>query len=268
MSISKPTLQRVAKRALHLGVACGLALGASALAQSSSSSSSSDNYRSHYYNNQSSNQYGQARKPRYTGHSWTDHLTLEGGGGVTAPGGGTQKYANTGFNILLGGGFRFNRRLDLLAEWQFNDMGVPRTLSYVVAGTPGGNEHLWTADLNPKYDFLEDSRADAYVIGGGGFSRALINYTAPVTVPCGYGYGYGYGYGFGGYGCAGNVTVAHSSSNQGNLDIGLGGEWKISPYNRGKLFLEARYVKMFTPNRPLPPGYNAMLIPVTFGYRW
>ncbi len=266
MSISKTTLHLALKRTLHLGVACGLAVSVGALAQSSSSSSSSDNYRSHYYNNQSNNQYGQGRTPRYTGHSWTDHWTLEGGGGVTAPAGGTQKFANTGFNILLGGGYRFNKRLDLLAEWQFNDMGVPQSLAYVVAGTPGGNEHLWTVDLNPKYDFWEGSRLDSYVIGGGGFSRALTNYTVPVTVPCGYGYGYGYGYG--GYGCAGNVTVAHSSSNQGNLDIGVGGEWKISPYNRGKLFLEARYVKMFTPNRPLPPGYNAMLVPVTFGFRW
>lgn len=218
----------------------------------------------HAQNAQNSYNYNAQKAPRYTGKSWTDHLVVEGGGGVTAPAAGTQKYANTGFNFLLGVGYRVNKRLSFLAEWQFNRMGVPNTLAYTTAQVPNGNEHLWTVGIDPKYDYVRGGRFDGYVLGGGGFSRALTSFTAPVPVPCGYGYGYGYG--FGGV-CAGSVTVSQHSSNQATLNIGTGGEFRFSPYHRYKLFVEARYVKMFTPSG-LPPGPNAMLVPVTIGVRW
>ena len=73
-----------------------------------------------------------------------DHWIIEGGGGVTPAGGNTQNYANVGWNILLGTGYKFNDRLSLLAEWNFNRMGVPHSLAYASAQTPDGNEHIWT----------------------------------------------------------------------------------------------------------------------------
>jgi hypothetical protein len=211
--------------------------------------------------------YNNARKPKYTGKSWTDHLVLEGGGGGTAPAGSTQNLSNAGFNFLLGTGYKFNNRLSLLAEWNFNDMGVPHTIANTVAKVPGGNEHVWTAGLDPKYNFIRHGRFDGYAIGGGGFSRVLTSFTAPVLVPCGYGYGYGFGYGYGG-GCVGNVTVSHHSSNQAELNIGAGGEFRFSPYSRFKLFVEARYLKVMTPKNSLPPGQNATFVPATIGIRW
>jgi len=244
------------KRAAYLTLACGLPLTAGLCAQNSSSSS---DYQSNYqYNNP---QYNSNRTPRYTGHSWTDHFVFEAGAGVTPAAGDTQHYANTGYNVLLGTGLKFNDRLSLLAEWNFNRMGVPHTLAGIIAGTPDGNEHLWTLDLNPKFNFIHGDRGNGYVIGGGGFSRALINFTVPVVFYC-------YDYYYFGYPCSGDVTVSHVSSNQGNLDIGLGGEWRLSPYDRGKLFVEARYLKLFTSNSALPPGKDATLVPVTVGFRW
>lgn len=269
MKAKKTSWRLFLQRTGYLALACGFTLASGLYAQNySSSSSSAGEYGSGQSNGQYSynNRYNGNQKPRYTGHSWTDHLVLEGGGGVTAPAGNTQNYANTGFNILLGGGYKFNDRLSVLAEWNFNRMGVPSSLANVIAGTPGGNEHIWTVDLNPKYNFVHTDRLNGYVIGGGGFSRALTNFTVPVVVPCGYGYGY-YGYGYGG--CSGNVTVAHTSVNQGNLDIGGGAEFRLSPYHRYKLFVEARYEKLYSPNRgALPPGYHAGLVPVTLGVRW
>lgn len=238
----------------YAALIAGLPMTAALHAQDSTSSSSS----SYNYNNQ--------KAPRYKGTSWTDHLVLEGGGGVTAPAGYTQKEANTGWNILLGGGVKFNNRLSLLAEWNFNDMGVPHTLAQSQAKVPNGNEHIWTVTLDPKFNFIRKGRFDGYAIGGGGFSRSLTSFTAPVLVPCGYGYGFGYGYGYGGA-CAGSVTVSHASSNQATMNIGGGGEFRFSPYSRYKLFVEARYLKVFTPNN-LPPGKNAGLVPVTIGIRW
>jgi hypothetical protein len=258
MNTLKTTLRTVMKRIGYLALVCGLPLTAGLYAQNSSSSY---NYQ---YNNPQYNdpQYNNHRTPRYTGHNWTDHWVIEGGAGVTAPASDTQSYANTGYNVLLGTGYKFNDRLSVLAEWNFNRMGVPHSIAGVVAGTPDGNEHIWTIDLNPKFDFIQSGRADGYVIGGGGFSRALINFTVPVVFYC-------FDYYFGGYPCSGDVTVAQTSTNQGTLDIGLGGEWRLSPYERGKLFLEARYVKLFSPNRgTIPPGPDAALVPVTVGFRW
>jgi hypothetical protein len=277
MNTLKMTLWTGCKRAGCLALVLLLPLAGRLYAQSSSSTSSSYAYSNNQYGNgqngngqngngQNGNgEYGNGpyyhpRKPRYTGHSWADHWVFEGGAGVTPPAGGTQNYANTGFNILLGFGYKFTHRISLLAEWNFNRLEVPNSLAANAAGTPGGNEHIWTADLNPKVDVLRRGRMNVYAIGGGGFSRALTNFTAGVFVPC-----FGFGFGFG---CVGNVTILTTSTNQGNVDIGGGAEWRISQYERGDLFLEARYLKLFSPNNGLPPGPNAGLVPVTFGYRW
>jgi hypothetical protein len=266
------TLQTVLKRIGTVAIVCGLPLTLTGFAQSSSSSYSSSTYtetafspqygngqygNQSYYGNPPSNNH---RAPRYTGHSWTDHLILEGGGGVTPAVGNTQNFANTGYNVLLGVGAKFNERLSVLAEWNFNRMGVPHTLAGIIAGVPDGNEHLWTIDVNPKINLIHSGALNVYAIGGGGFSRALVNYTAPVIFNC-------YDYYFGPYPCSGSITVAHTSSNQGNFDIGGGVEWRLNPYERGSLFLETRYLRMFTPSG-LPPGGDASLLPVTFGYRW
>ncbi|HTU50681.1 MAG TPA: hypothetical protein VMF56_08810 [Acidobacteriaceae bacterium] len=258
MSIAKTVLYTTLKRAAGLALACGLPFAVALQAQTYSSSTVS--YTPQYNPQpQYNNPYPYNHKPRYTGEGWGKHLVLEGGGGVTPAADGTQDYANVGWNALLGGGYRFNDRLSLLAEWNFNRMGVPHSLAYSAAQVPDGNEHIWTIDLNPKFDVIHRDRTDAYVIGGGGFSRALTSFTFPVYVPCGY---YFYG------GCVGDVTVAKTSTNQGNIDIGIGGEWRVSPYDRGKIFLEARYLRLFSPTSNLPPGGGAGLVPVTFGYRW
>jgi hypothetical protein len=263
MSIAKSIARATLKRAAYLALACGLPLAVGLHAQTYSSSKVSYNFQDNYqYNNSPYNNSSPYHKtPRYTGEGWGKHLVLEGGGGVTPPAGDTQNYANTGWNVLLGAGFKFNDRLSLLAEWNFNRMTVPQTLAFSQAQTPYGNEHIWTVDVNPKFNFIRHDRLDGYVIGGGGFSRALTNFTVPIAVPCGY-YYYYYG------GCSGSITVAHTSTNQGNVDIGVGAEWRVSPYDRGKIFLEARYQKLFSPQSVLPPGHDAALIPVTLGYRW
>jgi hypothetical protein len=262
MSIAKTILCTTMKRAACVALACGLPFAVGLQAQTYSSSTVSYNLQSNYPPNpQYNNSTPYHKTPRYTGEGWGSHFVLEGGGGVTPAADGTQNYANTGWNVLLGGGYNFNHRLSLLAEWNFNRMGVPQSLAFQAAQVPYGNEHIWTVDLNPKFNVIHHNRIDGYVIGGGGFSRALTSFTYPVYVPC---YYYYYGYG----GCVGNVTVAKTSTNQGNIDIGIGGEWRVSPYDRGKIFLEARYQRLFSPTSSLPPGGGAGLVPVTLGYRW
>jgi hypothetical protein len=232
------TLRTILKGIGYLALACGLPLATGLYAQSSSSGHN-DSYYHNQHGNDPSTQVG---TPRYTGHSWTDHLIIEGGAGATAPVGKTLNYANIGWNILLGAGYKFNDRLSLLAEWNFSRMTVPHLLT----GAAGdGNEHIWTVDLNPKFNIVRSGRLDGYVIGGGGFSRALTTFNYPA-----------------------NVFAARISTNQGNLDIGIGGEWSLARYEREKLFLEARYERLLSPDTGLPPGYNANLIPVDIGIRW
>ena len=84
---------------------------------------------------------------------------------------------------MLGAGYKFNDRLSLLAEWNFNRMGVPHSLAFEQAQVPDGNEHIWTIDLNPKFNVIQRGRTDGYVIGGGGFSRALTSFTFPSMFP-------------------------------------------------------------------------------------
>ena len=259
MSIAKTIFSTTLKRAACLALACGFPLAVGLQAQTYSSSTVSYNLQNNYPPNPQYNSSPSQKNPRYTGEGWQKHWTFEGGAGVTAPADGTQDFANTGWNILLGGGYQFDHRFSLLAEWNFNRMGVPHSLALAHAQVPDGNEHIWTVDLNPKFNFFQHDRLDVYVIGGGGFSRALTSFTFPVYIPCGW---YYYG------GCVGDVTVAQTSTNQGNMDIGFGGEWRLSPYEKGQIFLEGRYLRLFSPTSNLPPGGGAGLVPITFGYRW
>ena len=54
----------------------------------------------------------------------SNKYTFFGGGGVTLPTGGTHNYLNTGYNLQIGGGRNFNKKLALLAEFDFNHFGI------------------------------------------------------------------------------------------------------------------------------------------------
>lgn len=202
-----------------------------------------------------------AQSPRYTGANTglTSHLTFEGGGGFTIPAGSDSKNINVGYNILLGGGYMLNKRFGALAEWNFNRHAIPNAVLQE-AQEPGGNYHFWTASIDPIYNYWIGNKWGGYGIGGGGFSRKLVSFTQPFTT-CYPSY-------FGCYPVYGNVVVYHYSSNQAMVDIGSGVTFRFSPYNRTKLFMEARVVKLFTSSATQLPGKNVLLVPVTFGVRW
>ncbi len=214
----------------------------------------------------------QAQRYKSTNQGLMSHLTFEGGGGITAPIGNSQKYIDLGWNFMLGAGYRANRRFSILAEWEFNGLNIPSdlALSLTQSQTPDGNDHLWMFQIDPKFDYARGSRLDAYVLGGGGFSRQLTTFTSSVTLACPVQTGPpASGSSGGGSGsCVDSLIVANESSNQGTMNIGTGGEWRTAPNGRGKIFLEARYVKVFSPTTTEPPGYHASIIPITFGVRW
>jgi hypothetical protein len=207
-------------------------------------------------------QYGQNnnRYPEYTSR-WS-HVAFEAGAGFTAPvGNDTNGYDTYGYNVTLGGGWNFTKHIGALLEYQFNRNKIPgATLAEV--GAPDGNINTWSLTIDPIYYVPITHSFGGYVTGGGGFYRKVTNFTAPEQVEeCYYFCYYGYA----------NETIGHFSSNQGGLNIGVGGYWKaFGEDSNAKLYAEARYVWVDSPAAtPTQNGEGTEgLIPVTFGIRF
>ncbi|MGC1363836.1 MAG: hypothetical protein WA419_11375 [Silvibacterium sp.] len=215
-------------------------------------------------------QYGQSnnRYPEYTSR-WS-HLAVEAGAGFTAPVGNTAHGWETyGYNVRAGAGWNFSKRLGALIEYQWNRDKIPgSTLTQLAiqsgSSVPfGGNVNTWSFTLDPIIYQPFTKTFGGYITGGGGFYRKVTNFTAPVLgLSC-------YYYCYEGYF---PTTIAHSSSNQGGLNIGVGGYWKaFGEDSNTKLYTEVRYVWVDSPvasnSDPYGSGTQGT-IPVTFGVRF
>ena len=213
-------------------------------------------------------QYGQSSSYPSSTSRWS-HVAIEAGAGFTAPVGNTAHGWETyGYNIKAGAGWNFTRRLGVLLEFQWNRDKIPgSTLTQLAIAngstTPlGGNVNTWSFTLDPIFYLPVTHKWGTYVTGGGGFYRKVTNFTEPtLTYVC-------YYFCYPGYV---PTTVAHSSSNQGGLNIGAGFYWKLNEDSRMKLFAEARYTWVdsptASPENPYGSGTSS-LIPVTFGVRF
>jgi len=198
------------------------------------------------------------------GHKLAKSYALEFGGGFNAPESTAITY---GGNFTVGAGAYFNKRLAMLAEYQFMDDKLP---GYLIAetGANGGYAHIWSFTLDPYFDLFPKAANDLYVTGGGGFYRKVTSFTDP-GVDCSYFYG-----------CYGtNQVVGHFSSNQGGWNIGAGYQHRLGGmYGDGKmkLFAEVRYLDVLTPAVTTEPNglgtttvaADTKMIPVTLGVRW
>ena len=215
-------------------------------------------------------QYGQSN-PRYPEYQsrWSK-LAIVAGGGFTAPVGNTgHGWETYGYNIKAGAGWNFTKRLGVLVEYQWNRDKIPgSTLSQLALASGssvpfGGNVNTWSFTLDPIFYFPVTKKAGAYITGGGGFYRKVTNFTEPVLgLVC-------YYYCYLGYFPA---TIAHSSSNQGGLNIRAGLYWKaLGEDSNAKLFAEAGYLwvdsPVASPADPYGSGTSS-LVPVTFGIRF
>lgn len=211
------------------------------------------------------NQGGYNRQTYPTRHnnSRSDHLAFEAGGGFNVPVGNTNTWQSVGYSINLGGGWMFNDRIGVLAEYSFNGANIPQsTLTNI--GEPNGNVHVWGLTLDPVIYLKTSGHIGGYVTGGGGFYRKLTTFTQPVFVGnyCDYFYGC--------YPVYENQTLSHFSSNQGGLNLGTGVTFKPNADGKVKLFAEARYVWVDSP-RGTSSGIGTGtvgMIPVTFGVRF
>jgi hypothetical protein len=208
------------------------------------------------YNSQGYNRY-------HHSDTWSDHLAIEAGAGFNVPAGNTGTWQLVGYSINLGGGWMFNNRIGVLAEYGFNHANIPQdTLTNI--GEPQGNVHVWSLTLDPIVYYKTSGHLGGYVTGGGGFYRKLTSFTQPVYVGdyCDYFYGC--------YPQYENVTLSHFSSNQGGFNIGTGVTYKPNPDGKAKFYAEARYVWVDSPKSTTSSiGTGTVgMFPVTFGFRW
>ena len=198
------------------------------------------------------------------GDSAFSHIAVEAGVGFATPVSGNNNVNTLGYNILLGGGYNFNKHFGAMIEYNFSNLGIKNSvLEQIAAADPtdtqnglNGTTHSWNFSLNPVYNIKTKGHFGGYVTAGAGFSRILTSFNVPVFE--GYYYDYFYGY----IPQYGNATLDHYSSNQAIINGGGGLTWKPNPDQHGAFFADVRYQWLNT------PGSSTEIIPVTFGYRW
>jgi hypothetical protein len=202
----------------------------------------------------------------------SDHITMEFGmGGTDTAGNTSESVTAPGFDLLAGVGYRLNEYLSIPFEYNFSIHGVQNVVLQQ-AGEPNGYFYFNSFAINPTFTFLEGPYWGAYIAGGGGFSNKDVSfgYDTYNNSNCGSARRNGGGVHSEYSGCPAFQSIASNASNQPMLDLGGGITLRFHQCGRGRLFLEARYVKMYTPAGTFP-GYafaGTQLIPVTFGIRF
>jgi hypothetical protein len=185
-------------------------------------------------------------------------FAFNAGGGFTEPVGQSARRANTGFNITAGAGMNFVPQFGISAEFGYNRLNLSDGV-LSLAGVPGGNAHVYSVTLEPTVHLNPHGRFGAYVLGGGGFYRRTIDFTAPTVQNLTF---FDPFFGFFNVGVPATQILASYTQNKGGLNVGAGVEIRVKGDNNAKIFAEARYHYIFT------TPVRTTLLPVTFGFRW
>jgi len=181
------------------------------------------------------------------------------GGGFTEPVRDTDGRVNVGFNLNAGAGFNFHPNVGVMAEFGFNRLALSDR-SLAAAGVPDGAGRIYSATLNPVIRFNPQGRFDVYAIGGGGYYRRTIDYTAPgVGTDVFFDPFYGVF-----YPAAVPVTNVLASFTQNKIGWNIGGGFsvRVKGDSNAKFYAETRYHHIYT--TPM----RTSILPVTFGFRW
>ncbi len=189
------------------------------------------------------------------------------------PAGSTRRYQNTAGGFRIGVGANLNRFLGTQVEYDFNNFGVPTSitnqfgptldsLNHRVLSPATGRVHLWSIDLDPVVHYYRSEVFDAYVVGGGGFYRKLVRFsTGTAQENCN-------------STCLSYPTIlGQYSNNAGGLNLGAGIAWRIALQSKVKAFAEARYI--WVDNKPSPGNgiyapayYRTGYFPIVLGLKW
>jgi len=185
-------------------------------------------------------------------------FTFNIGGGFTEP---VRNYGrfDTGFNITAGAGVNLTPNFGLIGEFGFNNLGLTRQ-ALSLAGVPDGSTRIYSLTLNPIVHLNPRGRFDAYVVGGGGYYRRTVEFTAPsVATVTAFDPFFGVFYPAD---IATHTVLGSFSQNKGGLNVGAGLSFKVKEDGNAKIFAESRYHYIYTSPR------RTQILPVTFGLRW
>lgn len=199
---------------------------------------------------------------------------VELGYGTNTAAGASRTLQSFGWNYRLGAGYRMNRRLAVLIEYNYDRFRASQALANLPIYYPPENYatafpnsiHLWSVTLEPTIQYFSTDRLGGYVIGGGGFYRKVMtgnfpglspspNLTSELGLP------------------AGRINLF--SNNAGGANLGAGFAWRVWDRSNTKVFVEGRYVWVDNTHNPLSAEYPHATVatrtgyfPVTGGLRW
>lgn len=233
-------------------------------------------------------------RPNYndsrTNHDGSAKYSFFAGGGFGLPVGGTHSYLTTGWGLQFGGGRNFNKRFGVALQFDYDHFGFQTaTLNNQLAiynslgatdqdGNPlsqlGGNSHVWSFTLDPRYTFYDSDKYGAYVVGGFGFYHKTATFTVPSIEQF-------FDPFFGPIAFEADQPIDSYTSNAPGINGGVGVTYKFSRFASARFYAEARYVYIFNQSRPFDisgntPYFNAFsqnsaetsYIPVKFGIRF
>jgi opacity protein-like surface antigen len=165
---------------------------------------------------------------------------------------------NNGWNVRAGAGFRLTSHFEVTGEYMYNGFGV-KPIVVAEAGVPSANSHVWLVSADPKIRFGGARRFDPYIVGGVGYYRRTLNFTAPTTVPVTL-FDPFFGVLVPGL-LPAEIQLGHISRSGIGGSGGLGFHIRLGD-STAKIFAEARYHYAATGTIP------TRMIPATFGFEW
>jgi opacity protein-like surface antigen len=162
-------------------------------------------------------------------HKWT----VEGGVGPTLPIGSARDRWNTGWNVLLGGGYNLNSHVSGLLELQYDRFSLSNA-ALQNFNQPDGYTHFWSLSIDPRYDFNPKGRFDVYATGGYGLFARTLAFTDPSQIQtyCDPYYGF----------CqtSGAPVIASFTNYHGGINFGGGVSYALGE-SGFKVFADVRY---------------------------
>lgn len=163
------------------------------------------------------------------------------GAGFSTPVNPLANRLNTGWNLAGGIGVT-QTYLGVTVDAMLNDFGINRrTLNQV--GARSGSQMFWAVTVDPIFHVNDRGPLDFYVTGGGGLYGRYTKYRASAAN-------------------SGFDLVRSEQILRPGVNLGAGFAFSLSDQSNIKLFVEARYHRMFT------PGPASSFIPVTVGIRF
>ena len=149
-----------------------------------------------------------------TGQDFSKY-TFEATVGPSLPTGSAKDRLNTGYNFLLGGGYRFTPNVAGLLEFQYDHFSLTnQTLQ--AFNQPDGFNRFWSLTINPRYYIHPQGRFSGYGTAGYGLYSRSLAFTDPSQAVdyCDPYYGY--------CSSSGAPVVAEFTNYKGGFNVGGG----------------------------------------------